>query len=165
MFEYRPYSKDSQLGKSPKKEPDTPDFKVKKPKKRKKPQLTKGRAVPNSKTRSKITKKEYGRAIKAFGEACAECENPAIEMHHLKFRSQGGKGGYRNLLPLCKTHHNKAHRSRTFADSLRADREAIYGSWYWADRFDLFKEGLLPNTTQEAFEKFMEREANGEKGH
>ncbi|MCD7034328.1 HNH endonuclease [Metabacillus sp. GX 13764] len=165
MFGFHPYPKDVQIGKHPRKEPETPKLIVKKPKKSKKPLMMKGRAVPKAKERSKITKKEYNRAIEAFGAACAECQNPAIEMHHLKFRSQGGKGGFRNLLPLCKTHHMKAHKSRRYADSLRAERESIYGKFFWADRFDLFKEGLIPNTTQQAFEKFMEREEHGKKSH
>ena len=52
----------------------------------------------------------------------------------------------------------KAHSDRKFADWLREEREKMYGSWYWADEYDLFKAGLIPNTTKEAFEKFMREE-------
>jgi hypothetical protein len=38
---------------------------------------------------------------------------------------------------------------------LREDREAFYGKWFWADKYTLFKEGLIPNTTDEAYERFM----------
>ena len=65
---------------------------------------------------------------------------------------------WRNLVPLCKEHHMKAHSDRQFADWLREEREKRFGSWYWADEYDLFKAGLIPNTTKEAFEKYMEGE-------
>lgn len=39
----------------------------------------------------------------------------------------------------------------------------MFGEWYWADRYDLFQAGLIPNTTQETFEKFMEEDRHDKK--
>jgi hypothetical protein len=135
-------------------------FKNKRPKaKKKKLETLKGRTVPPSKVRGSISKKEYEKAIEAFGNVCAICGNPLIEMHHIRFRSQQGRGNYRNLIPLCKTHHTEAHMNRQFADGLRAERVEMFGEWYWADKFDLIKAGLITNTTNEEFEKFMVKES------
>ena len=134
--------------------------KAKVPKKRKKKKLEvyKGRTIPSAKTRGQISKREYERMVEEFGSVCIVCCSPYIEAHHIRFRSQGGRGKWRNLAPLCKKHHMKAHSDRKFADWLREEREKRFGSWYWADEYDLFKAGLIPNTTKEAFEKYMEME-------
>jgi hypothetical protein len=154
--DFNPYPKHQQL-KSHQKEKDTPKIVEKRPRKRK-TRTVRGRTIPTAKVRSNISKKDYNKAIETFGEACAICKNPYIEMHHIRFRSQQGRGGFRNLLPLCKEHHMKAHKERSFADKLKEERESIYGKWYWADKFDLFQENLIPNTTDKAFEKFMVEE-------
>ena len=133
--------------------------KAKIPKKRKKKAETyKGRVIPSARVRGQISKREYERMIEEFGSTCIICGSPYIEAHHLRFRSQGGRGKWRNLAPLCKEHHMQAHSDRKFADRLREEREKRFGSWYWADEYDLFKAGLIPNTTKEAFETYMEME-------
>ena len=116
------------------------------------------KTIPSRKQRGAITKKEYQRAIEAFGDVCVVCGNPKIEMHHIVFRSQGGRGGYRNLIPLCNKHHRWAHQNREFADRLRKDREKQYGPYFWADKWDLWKAGLIKDATDEEFEKFFEKE-------
>jgi len=32
-----------------------------------------------------------------------------LEVHHIRYRSEGGKNHPHNLITLCKTHHEKAH--------------------------------------------------------
>jgi len=156
--EVRSYSKAEQL-KGHQKPKDKPKPKEKRPKKKtKKLETFKGRTIPPSKARGTISKKEYEKAIEAFGSTCVFCSSPYIEMHHIKFRSQQGRGNYRNLIPLCKEHHTQAHKERVFADSLRAERINRFGEWYWADKFDLFKVGAIPNTDDKTFETFMNSE-------
>lgn len=77
-------------------------------------------------------------------------------MHHIRFRSQQGRGRFRNLIPLCKKHHALAHTSRVFADQLREDRTQIFNEYYWADKYDLFKLNLIPTPTDEMYERFYE---------
>lgn len=151
---FRPYPKSEQLRNQ--KEKDTPKYKEKRPKKkRKKLETLKGRTIPPAKARGSISKREYERAIEAFGQTCVFCNNPYIEMHHIQFRSQQGRGQYRNLIPLCKEHHTLAHHNRMFSDLLREEREQTFGQWYWADKYDLFKAGVIENTDDKTFEKFM----------
>lgn len=157
MIEFHPYSKADQLAYYKKKEKAI--NKRKKPRKKKKKSETyKGRTIPKAKTRGDISKKEYNKAIDEFGACCAYCGNPRVEMHHIKFRSQGGRGVYRNLIPLCNLHHRKAHQDREFSERLRAERVKQFGEWYWVDRFDLYKAGLIPDPTEKHFEIFMKEQ-------
>lgn len=155
MNEFRPYSKTQQL-RGHQKSKDKPKYKERRyRKKRKKLETYKGRTIPPARARGAISKTEYEKAVEAFGAVCAICGDNRIEMHHIRFRSQQGRGKYRNLIPLCKTHHNQAHQDRKFADGLREQRVEMYGSFFWADKYDLFKAGLINNTTDTEFEKFF----------
>ncbi|WP_100406246.1 HNH endonuclease [Bacillus solitudinis] len=138
---------------------------------RKKPKLEtyRGRAIPKPKDRSRIDKKNYDKAMELYKHQCADCGSPHVEMHHIVFRSQSGRKGYRNLVPLCKLHHDFCHEkfptkelreaySGWYAEMWREKHELKYGPFFAADKFDLYKANLISNTTDEAFERFMEVE-------
>lgn len=40
---------------------------------------------------------------------CENCGNPAVDIHHIKFKSRGGKDEIANLMAICRKCHNKAH--------------------------------------------------------
>jgi hypothetical protein len=123
--------------------------------KKKKLEVYKGKSIPSNKTRSAISKKVYNQVIEEHGSVCLDCGNPYIEIHHARFRSQGGKGVYRNLIPLCKEHHMKCHKSKEYADKWREWLEVQYGQYYFQDKYDLWKMGLIKDPTYELYEKFM----------
>ena len=51
---------------------------------------------------------------------CQGCNrNKANDIHHLAFRSQGGKDEINNLIALCRECHNKAHSNKEFNELLR----------------------------------------------
>lgn len=157
-MEFKPYSKEQQL-RGHQKQKDKPKFKERRPKKRKKKVETfKGRSIPSAKVRGAITKMEYERAIEVYGASCIICGDPRIEMHHVVYRSLGGRGGYRNLYPLCNFHHMRVHESREFTDLLIERKKQRYGEHFSKDRFDLFKANVIPNSTKESFEKFMKEQ-------
>jgi 5-methylcytosine-specific restriction endonuclease McrA len=41
--------------------------------------------------------------------ACENCGKTAIDIHHLKFRSQGGQDVIENLMALCRECHFEVH--------------------------------------------------------
>lgn len=113
------------------------------------------RRKPRKRERGQINKKQYQLALDWFGETCNICGSAPIEMHHLRLRSQQGRGGYRNLMPLCKKHHMEVHADINLADQLRDERAEMYGKLYYTDRFDLHDLGLIEEPTEEAFENYM----------
>ena len=40
---------------------------------------------------------------------CEVCHAPAVDIHHIKYKSRGGTGEYENLIALCRKCHDKAH--------------------------------------------------------
>ena len=41
--------------------------------------------------------------------ACEYCRKTAVDIHHIKFKGQGGSDEYVNLIALCRSCHQKAH--------------------------------------------------------
>lgn len=113
---------------------------------------------PKRKERGRITKAQYQLALDWFGDTCSYCNGYPVEMHHIHLRSLGGRGNYRNLIPLCKEHHDMAHSSREFNDSLKEDRVEVYGKHYYMDAHDLYFEGLIDEPTAFKFDEFMDKQ-------
>lgn len=157
MFnEVRSYSKEDQL-KGHQKEKRKPKPKEKRPKKKKNPQLYRGRIIPKKKDRTKVTKENYNKMVEVYGGYCQECGYTPIHAHHLVFRSSMGSGQWRNLAPLCIKCHERAHKDFEFAEYLRKKRAAECGEHFGKDKWSLFQEGLILNTTDEAYERFFEK--------
>jgi len=148
-----PYSKEQQLKSNRKPKP-----KERRYKKKKNPYLYRGRIIPSRKERTKITEANYNRMIEEFGDYCMACGYTPIAAHHLVFRSHMGTGNWRNLAPLCEKCHTRAHKQKEFADLLREMRAERFGEHFGKDVYTLFKEGLINNTTTEAYESFMKSE-------
>jgi hypothetical protein len=166
MFkEVHSYSKADQL-KGHQKSKDKPKFKEKRPKKKKKKLETfKGRTIPPKKVRGKVTTADYKKAQEEHGESCFFCGSPFVECHHVVpkgfSRHKNGRGVWRNLCFLCTEHHRGdagVHQDKEKMELLQELHEMKYGPNFYKDRFDLFKEGLTPNTDKDTFESFMERE-------
>lgn len=115
------------------------------------------RRKPKRGKRGEITKEQYQLALDWFGDTCNHCNATPIEMHHVVYRSQGGRGGYRNLMPLCKSHHDMAHSSKEFADHLREERAEAFGEAFFTDEHDLYDAGLIGEATKANFENYMNR--------
>lgn len=116
--------------------------------------------IPTRKVRGSYTEAEYQKAIRVYGTYCLDrsCGRFASEMHHAMFRSSGGRGVWRNAIPLCTEHHIKCHREREYADMWREFLENLYGKHYFKDMYDLWVEDLIPEPKKDLFEAFMEAE-------
>ncbi|MBD7984438.1 HNH endonuclease [Sporosarcina sp. Sa2YVA2] len=116
------------------------------------------RRKPKRGQRGRITKTDYQQALDWYGDSCTICNNKPIEMHHVVFRSQGGRNGYRNLMPLCNACHTKAHVDREFADELREMRQEAYGDHFFHDMHDLYEMRLIQERDERLYEEFMRKQ-------
>lgn len=99
-----------------------PNFKRRKPKRKKRGQFSK-------ETREKIIERENG--------LCRLCNAKGTEIHHCKFKSQGGRGVFSNGLLLCAPCHRKVHQNAELALKLRNYMKAMYGPDYFRDEWDI----------------------------
>lgn len=116
------------------------------------------RTKPKRGQRNTIKAKDYEKAILIWGETCF-CGNPYVEMHHIVFRSRGGRGVWRNLHPLCKQHHEQAHTIDEFRRHLEIQHKRKFGDYFWMGAHDLFANGLIEEPTNELVERYFEKVA------
>ena len=116
------------------------------------------RRVPKQGQRGIITKDQYQEALDWFGDTCNYCNGYPVEMHHVVYRSQGGRGVYRNLMPLCKQHHQMAHNSREFSESLKEERTEVFGKHFYMDAHDLCYHDLIDEPSQDQYENYMRKQ-------
>ncbi|AKQ08629.1 putative HNH endonuclease [Bacillus phage PBC5] len=147
--------------------PKTPDKRpmsrtVRKEKKVKRVEKVKreGIKTPSARKRNSFTDVEYQKAIEKHGQTCfiTGCGRTMEEMHHVKYRSQSGRGKHRNAAPLCKGHHEQVHNEKEFCELLRETFTLLYGEHYYKDEYDLWFASLIDEPTKEAYEIFMEGE-------
>ena len=50
---------------------------------------------------------------------CEVCAGRCVDIHHLVFKSLGGKDEIENLMALCRTCHEIAHDSRLYNEQLK----------------------------------------------
>ncbi|WP_077325735.1 HNH endonuclease [Virgibacillus siamensis] len=112
------------------------------------------RRKPKSKERNRIKPEEYDKALEYWGGSCF-CQNPFVEMHHVYFRSKGGRGTWRNLHPLCPTHHRNAHEDDGFRRHLEVMHKRKFGNHYWMDEHDLYENGLIEEPTKSNMEYYF----------
>ncbi len=168
--DFNPYPKSKQLA-GHQKDKDTPNFKLQKPRKKRKTKVNKNiemfhnRKIPHWKKRGEVSRKTANETLRFYGEACAICGNPNYQLHHIMHKGYGigGRGVWRNLVPLCELHHTGAegvHTNKIFDQFWKDKHESLFGPHYFKDAWDLWMERHIENPTQELHEKFMKQEEN-----
>ncbi|MCK1982203.1 MULTISPECIES: hypothetical protein [Peribacillus] len=150
---------------------EKPRYKERRPKKKPKKKNTNvlmfhNRRIPHWKQRGAVPKKEAIKALHFYGEHCAVCMSPEYQLHHVTHKGYGigGRGVWRNLVPLCGYHHTGdggPHKNiETVDKAWKEAHEKIFGSHYFKDAYDLWMEGLISSPTEDLLEAFMEGEGN-----
>ena len=59
-------------------------------------------------------KETYEKTLELFNNCCALCGSPYVQCHHVRFGGlYGGRKTYMgNIIPLCKKHHDMAHKNK-----------------------------------------------------
>src|SRR5690625_1994481 len=94
------------------------------------------RRVPKQSVRNKFSKKVAKEIAERDGGICQICFSKGTEIHHVKFKSQGGRGVASNGILLCPHCHRLAHQNYEVAESLRQRMIMRYGPDYYKDRWD-----------------------------
>jgi len=50
---------------------------------------------------------------------CELCQSPANDIHHGQYKSRGGKDEIKNLMALCRRHHDQAHEEKISEGELK----------------------------------------------
>lgn len=127
-----------------------------------KKEIHRDRLIPLKQQRGRITTAEYNEAARRIGYECYVCGcQTNLEAHHVKFRSNSGRGTFRNIRFLCNEHHRgdySPHQNEALRKELETLHESLYGKYYFCDKYDLFQMGLIDDVIDNDFEKFMESE-------
>ena len=62
----------------------------------------------------KQDKREYQASLKTWHHQCAICGNNNVALHHIVYRSHGGKNVKENIIPLCPMHHALVHTNEKY---------------------------------------------------
>lgn len=100
------------------------------------PKPTFKRSKPTRKQRNNFSREVREQIYERDEGKCQECFRIGTEIHHVKFRSQGGRGVVTNGLLLCADCHRKVHQVRKFARKWQEIFEERYGIDYYKDEWD-----------------------------
>lgn len=104
---------------------------------RKVPKPRSKRRVPKQKNRNAFSEETRMKILDRDDGLCRVCKAPATQIHHVKFKSGGGRGVFTNGVSVCAKCHEEIHQSREKADHWRRTFEILYGKNYYKDGFDL----------------------------
>lgn len=94
------------------------------------------RRVPKRVDRGKFDRKTRHEIMLRDNGFCRNCGNFGGEIHHVQFKSSGGRGVHSNGLTLCHACHREVHANRKIADYWRVRFAEIYGPNYFKDAWD-----------------------------
>ena len=136
---FSPYSKEEQL-KGHQKPKDKPKFKQKRypqPKKPKKQYTGEKNEKPTMKQRKMFSKKVREEAYRLFNYRCGNCGvNRIDDPHHIRRKSDGGKGLLTNCLPVCRPCHVNIHKHPELEMKWKQWAKEQYGNDFWMDEWD-----------------------------
>lgn len=101
------------------------------------PKPTFKRSKPTRKQRNNFSREVRKQIYERDEGKCQECGGIGTEIHHVKFRSQGGRGVFSNGVLLCANCHRKVHQLRELAEKWRNIMEERYGPNYYKDSWDM----------------------------
>ena len=100
------------------------------------PKPVRKRSKPTRRQRNNFSQKVRQQIYERDNGLCQECGSRGTEIHHVKFRSKGGRGVYSNGVLLCHSCHRKVHDNRELALQWQKHFESMYGKDYYKDEWD-----------------------------
>lgn len=93
--------------------------------------------LPSRAVRGKFSQKIINDILERDNEMCVLCGRPVDDIHHVKFKSNGGRGVFTNGVCLCRNCHNDAHRKKDVRIQLENMMIDKYGIDYYKDNYDI----------------------------
>ena len=85
----------------------------------------------------KFSKHVIEQAIEYFDGLCANCQStPPNDPHHIRYKSDEGKGVFTNCLPVCRPCHIKIHNNASLSQHWKEWAKKEHGFDYWMDEWD-----------------------------
>ena len=101
------------------------------------PKVKYKRRKPTRKQRGQFDQKTRDAIVNRDEGLCRVCKKPGEQIHHCRFKSQGGRGVYTNGLLVCQSCHSDIHMDNNKARFWQRVFEKYYGPDYFRDRWDL----------------------------
>lgn len=101
------------------------------------PKITYKRRKPIRRKRNNFSQKVRKDIYNRDDGKCQQCGDVGTEIHHVKYRSQGGRGVTTNGLLLCSDCHRIVHQDRNLTLDWQRHFESMYGKDYYKDEWDL----------------------------
>jgi hypothetical protein len=125
------------------------------------PKPSHNRRVKKRGDRNKFTKYVRDQVKEHFNHTCQECGCKGIHIHHVCFRSQGGRGVFSNALLVCNKCHKHIHESHERAMYWKEVYRKKHGPLYFMDEDDL-KMKYLTNELREQDKEVREWKKHNE---
>lgn len=100
------------------------------------PKVTKQRYKPKKSKRGEFSKQDKQKINERDNGLCRVCYKPAEQIHHVKFKSQNGRGVYTNGLSVCQVCHFDIHQSSKKTKQWQYYFAEMYGPDYYKDEWD-----------------------------
>lgn len=94
------------------------------------------RRAPKRGERGKFNKETRDRIIERDGGKCRECGAIGTEIHHVLYKSRGGRGVFTNGLLLCQLCHKRVHANAELSNKWVARFIDEYGDDFYQDKWD-----------------------------
>lgn len=94
------------------------------------------RRAPKRGKRGQFDAETRERIIDRDGGLCRECGGPGGEIHHVLYKSQGGRGVFTNGLLLCQICHRRVHHDVDLSNKWVARFIDLYGADFYKDKWD-----------------------------
>lgn len=96
------------------------------------------RAKPKRADRNKFSQQAREYILQRDNNTCRVCcVSQATQIHHVMYRSRGGRGVKTNGLSICNKCHHKIHKDANLSQYWQDKFSVAYGSNYYKDQWDV----------------------------
>ncbi|GGB43446.1 hypothetical protein GCM10011409_21320 [Lentibacillus populi] len=94
------------------------------------------RRIPKRAKRGEFSKEVRQQVYERDRGLCQQCGRRGEEIHHVKFKSRGGRGVFTNGLTLCHLCHKKVHMNGELTEYWLDFFTDYYGPDFYKDEWD-----------------------------